>query len=111
MADVSLEQIVHSAWESAGISAPFRDVDHVLRLINGEGKLATACNVFFFNKNSRIAPCALYMHTATWTRPTMKNVDLARIVIATQMKGACVRNTLWNLVTKAYGVEGVGTNK
>ena len=48
MADVTIEQIVSSAWASAGISAPLSDVQHVLRLINGEGKKKPCLLVMLF---------------------------------------------------------------
>ena len=40
MADVSIEQIIHSAWSSAGVAAPESAVQEIMLLITGKG---TAC--------------------------------------------------------------------
>ena len=102
MADVTIEEIVQSAWASAGVPSGRRDVNHVLRLINGKGK---NCVIFY--------PCLTYTLpcTANWRRQTMTNLELARIWIACNLQGVCPRETLWNLACKAFGPHGIGTNK
>lgn len=110
MADARLNEIIHTAWNSAGIGAGEDVLFNALSLIYGQGT-----NFDLFHNLPPKNIDRLYhgiCPAAKWTPPTMCVRDMARIWIACNfMHKVSARDTLFNLAKAAFGQSGIGTNR